>query len=104
MFFILLGPCLHGSVRVIDRYGSPSRQGNVELCVDGRRLSAEKDLSDVADVIGIVRYRRSDLCTSDSIDLYVLLVFMASHSVCTDVTFFTIGKACLMTSAQRRSW
>jgi len=36
MFFIVIGPCLHGSVRVIDRYGSTSRQGNVELCVDGR--------------------------------------------------------------------
>ena len=29
----LTGPCLHGSVRVVNRYGTISSRGNVELCV-----------------------------------------------------------------------
>jgi len=32
----VLGPCQHGSVRVVSRYGSSSSRGNVELCVNGR--------------------------------------------------------------------
>jgi len=29
----MTGPCLHGSVRVVNRYGTISSRGNVELCV-----------------------------------------------------------------------
>ena len=42
-------------------------------------LSAENDPSEVADVIGIVKYNRKMLCTSDSIDLYTTWLFIASH-------------------------
>ena len=39
MFVLLcdiIGPCQHGSVRAVNRYGTISRKGNVELCVYGK--------------------------------------------------------------------
>ena len=44
-------------------------------------LSAEKALSAVADVIGIVKYRRSNLWTAGKISLNTSLLSMASHIV-----------------------
>ena len=56
------------------------------------RLRVEKLRSDVEEVIGTVRYKRSNLCTSESNDLYAS-VLIASHIVCILVTTFTSGKA-----------
>ena len=36
LFFLILGPCEHGSVRVVNSQGISSRLGNVELCINGR--------------------------------------------------------------------
>ena len=42
-------------------------------------LSAENDSSEVADVIGTVKYNYRMLCTSDSINLYTTWLFIASQ-------------------------
>ena len=54
-------------------------------------FKADNDLFYVLDVIGTVRYSRSNLRTSESIDLCVQLAFIASHTVQTEVTLFTAG-------------
>ncbi len=64
------------------------------------RLRHENVLSDVADVIGTVKYSLSKLCTSDSIDLYTVCVVIASHIVRTLVSPFTIGVASLIKSTR----
>ena len=46
---------------------------------------AENDLSDVDEEIGTVKNRRMKLCTAGSIPLYVMLLFIASQIVCTEV-------------------
>ena len=51
-------------------------------------LSAEKALSAVADVIGIVKYRRSNLWTAGKISLNSSLLSMTSHIVCIEVTSY----------------
>jgi len=50
----------------------------VDLKYVKRHLKAENILSAVAEVRGIVRKRRSNLCTSDSVALYAGCTFIAS--------------------------
>ena len=52
----------------------------------------EKALSDVADVIGTVKYRRSSLSISENV-ARCAPVAIASHTVRMDVTFLTSGRA-----------
>ena len=66
-------------------------------------LSAENNPSEVADVIGIVKYNRRMLCTSDSIDLYTTWLFIASQMIRMDVTLITVGRACLIKVTRRGS-
>ena len=66
-------------------------------------LRAENDLSEVHVVIGTVQYNRKRLCISQNNDLYTGLEFIASHMVRTDVTYFTVGRACLTNSTHKGS-
>ena len=64
-------------------------------------FKAEKVLSEVADVIGIVRYSRNMLCISENIVLCTACVFIASQIVRIHVTVLTKGAPCLITSGSR---
>ena len=66
-------------------------------------FKAENVLSEVADVMGMVRYSRNMLCITGNIVLYTVCVFMASQIVWTLVTFLTEGVPCLITSGKTGS-
>ena len=55
------------------------------------RFIAENVLSEVDDVIGTVKYNLSTLCTSESIDLYALFIFIASQTVRIDITVHQVS-------------
>ena len=56
-------------------------------------LSAENDLSEVAGVIGNVKYNCRILCTSDSINWHTTWLFIASQiMVRMDVTLITVDR------------
>ena len=71
----------------------------VALKYVSRRLSDEKALTDVEEVIGTLKQRRSSLWTSDSVLLY-RSHFIASQMVLTLVTLLTLGSAWWITSTR----
>ena len=67
-------------------------------------LRAENIHSEVADVTGTVRYRRSNLCTSPNNVLEIGVLFITFQTVLTFVMCLTSGTAALMTSLSIFNW
>ena len=68
----IIGTCTHGSVRVVNRYGTLTRQGNVELCINGRwRMVCanswhNRDASVVCRELGYSPFGKSGVWTTKS--------------------------------------